>query len=289
MNSKKFNSKKVRGERIIYTASTFARQNLIYLQEIGQSEYLEPYESKRGILSSFLFCIVKKGSGRLIYHDITYELNSTNCILVNCDQDYTISSQDDLWELDWIHFNGISMKSIYDKFIERCGGPCFIATDALTLEKQHKVIFELAKSDSYVQDMELMSQLSILLTIVMEQCWNNAVSSKNNVDKSRWIDMQDFLIQHFQEEIHLDDLAIQYNLNKYYIVRKFKQLYGVTLNQYITNLRINHAKELLRFTDKTITQIAYESGYNDSAYFTRTFKKVEGISPTEFRKQWKTT
>ena len=93
MNSKSFNSKRVKGERVIYTASSFARQNLIYLQEIGKSEYLEPYESKRGKLSSFLFCIVKSGSGKLIYYDTTYELSTGDCIFVNCIQDYIISSK----------------------------------------------------------------------------------------------------------------------------------------------------------------------------------------------------
>ena len=50
----KFNSTRVKGKRVIYTASLFARQNLIYLQEIGSSEYLEAYSSNRGELSSYL-------------------------------------------------------------------------------------------------------------------------------------------------------------------------------------------------------------------------------------------
>lgn len=59
MSSTKFHIKRVQGERIIYTASLFAKQNLFYLQEIGYSQYLEPYISKRGELAYYFHGILK--------------------------------------------------------------------------------------------------------------------------------------------------------------------------------------------------------------------------------------
>lgn len=60
---------------------SFARENLIYLQEIGKSEYLEPYISQREILPSYLIFLVKSGAGKLICHDVAYELKTESCIL----------------------------------------------------------------------------------------------------------------------------------------------------------------------------------------------------------------
>ena len=287
MNSNTFSNSRVRGERIIYTASPFARQNLIYLQEIGKSEYLEPYESKRkGKLASYLFCIVKSGSGQLTYHDTTFVLNAGDCIFVNCRQDYTISSKDDLWQLDWVHFNGNSMELIYDKFIERCGGPCFNAVDFVAFEHQHSIIFKLLSVDSYVRDMEIMSELSKLLTMIMKQCWKNSTECKVGSSAKKWIPVKKYIDENYCQSISLEELSEKFTINKFYLTRKFKEEYGCTIYQYITNLRITAAKELLRFTDYNMTEVAMNLGFSDSAYFTRVFTNAVGISPLKFKKQW---
>lgn len=288
VSSNKFHNKRVQGERVIYTASLFAKQNLIYLQEIGTSKYLEPYISKRGDLTSYLFFIVKNGFGKLTYQDITYPLKRGNCAFVNCNMDYTISSEVDLWSLAWIHFNGSTMYSIYQKFVERCGSPCFSVEDPEFFLKYHKQIFEIAKSDSHVKDMELMSLLSILLTGIMSQCFQNTEGHEALSSQKKWISVRQYIEKNYSLNITLDDLAQKFSVNKYYLTRKFKETYGLTINQLVTNIRITHAKEFLRFSDMNMTEIAYKTGFNDSAYFTRVFKKAEGVSPSDFKKQWNT-
>ncbi|MCD7771357.1 MAG: AraC family transcriptional regulator, partial [Oscillospiraceae bacterium] len=70
--------------------------------------------------------------------------------------------------------------------------------------------------------------------------------------------------------------------------RNFKEIYGTSIGSYIQIVRIGKAKELLRFSTKTIEAIGSECGYDDKNYFSRVFKKVEGYSPSEFRKLWTT-
>ncbi|MBQ1349455.1 MAG: helix-turn-helix transcriptional regulator, partial [Ruminococcus sp.] len=62
--------------------------------------------------------------------------------------------------------------------------------------------------------------------------------------------------------------------------------YGITINAYISRKKITAAKQLLRFSDKSIEQIGFEIGISDTNYFTRLFKKIEGITPGEYRKWW---
>ena len=68
--------------------------------------------------------------------------------------------------------------------------------------------------------------------------------------------------------------------------RIFKDSYGFTVNKYILFKRITEAKRLLRFSAKNVDEIADSVGMNDANYFSRMFRKVEGMSPSEYRKRW---
>lgn len=94
------------------------------------------------------------------------------------------------------------------------------------------------------------------------------------------------LNEHYTEKISLDELAVLFFINKYYLTKIFKETYGTTINSYIIAKRITRAKQMLRFTDKTLEEIAGSVGMNGGNYFSRMFKKIEGISPREYRKQW---
>ena len=63
-------------------------------------------------------------------------------------------------------------------------------------------------------------------------------------------------------------------------------VYGTTVNNYLISKRITRAKQLLRFTDMTVDEVSVAVGMGDANYFSRMFRKVEGISPREYRKQW---
>ena len=65
----------------------------------------------------------------------------------------------------------------------------------------------------------------------------------------------------------------------------FSQETGQTFKEYLTELRIQKAKELLRSTPERATDIAYQVGYNDPHYFSAAFKKKTGLSPTEYRQK----
>ena len=84
----------------------------------------------------------------------------------------------------------------------------------------------------------------------------------------------------------MDVLANQFFISKFYLTRVFKEQYGVSINTYVQNRRITKAKQMLRFTDKRLEDIGYQCGLGASHYFSRIFKQVEGITPSEFREKW---
>jgi AraC-like DNA-binding protein len=94
----------------------------------------------------------------------------------------------------------------------------------------------------------------------------------------------DFLDKHYHEPIHTEQLAVMANISKYHFCRLFKQLTGKSAGDYIQQLRINNAIILLREGELNITEIALASGFNDTNYFCRIFKKYQKLSPSQFRK-----
>ena len=99
-------------------------------------------------------------------------------------------------------------------------------------------------------------------------------------------EIKDYLDAHYGEKITLDALAEQFYINKFYLTRVFKEQFGQTVTGYLMQLRITQAKRLLRFSDKNIETIAQECGMSDANYFSRIFKKVEGTTPGQYRRQW---
>jgi len=85
--------------------------------------------------------------------------------------------------------------------------------------------------------------------------------------------------------LSLNEVAAQVNLSPSYFSAVFSQENGETFRDYLTRVRIERAKELLRTTNLKCFEVAYQSGYSDPHYFSYIFRKNTGISPQQFRLQ----
>jgi YesN/AraC family two-component response regulator len=94
-----------------------------------------------------------------------------------------------------------------------------------------------------------------------------------------------YINAHYYQEISLSYLSDTFAFSKYHLCRCFKKYTGYTINEYITQLRIEQARELLRTTSLSAYQIGAIVGIPDDNYFYRLFRKQVGISPHRYRKQ----
>ncbi|MBW7457317.1 AraC family transcriptional regulator [Paenibacillus sepulcri] len=97
----------------------------------------------------------------------------------------------------------------------------------------------------------------------------------------------EYILRHITEDIDVHDLIELYGKGKTYFYTNFKHAVGVTPNQFIHRLRMQIAMYLLKTTNKSVTDIAFECGYNSIHYFNKHFKQYRDISPREFRNQTK--
>ena len=313
----------VSSERILYTPSAFVRSALLHLQEIGSLSALSPHTSQRSGLSSYLFFTVVSGSGKLEYNGRKYDLHPGSCVFIDCELPYShTTNPDDLWSLRWVHFNGPSMASVYGKYIERGGQPVFFmkkvgeepqisVNEEAQSEGQNgedstfgvekgtpgdssefdritslwtSLMFAAGSSD-YMRDMKINELLSGLILCIMEKSWHPEERRKAPKRASVRV-VKEYLDTNYRERIILDDLSRIYFIDKYYLAKSFRAEYGQTITAYINNLRITKAKQLLRFTNKTVEEIGAEVGIGNPAYFSRIFKEIEGVGPRKYREQW---
>ena len=126
----------------------------------------------------------------------------------------------------------------------------------------------------------------IILLQFIHELWKkgfiveNDTTGRNTVEK----EMISYIQQNYTGKILLREFGEQFHLSEKYISRYFKEHFHITLSQYVTYLRLEHAKQMLQETDISVTEVAMQSGYQNISYFIRSFKKSYGVSPLKYRK-----
>ena len=269
----------VSSDRVLYTPSSFARSALLYLQEIGTLQALRAHTSSRQGLQSCLFFTVSAGEGSLSYDGREYGLKPGDCVFIDCRKPYSHTTGENLWTLRWCHFYGPTVSNIYEKYVERGGRPVFRPPEISPF------LEGLASGSDFIRDMRINEALNRLCTLVMAESWHPEESPRA-VKKRSVLDVKDYLDRNYRSRITLEELSARFFIDKYYLVKVFKEQFGCSINTYLLDLRITRAKQLLRFSDRSLEEIGEECGLGSPQYFSRQFKKVEGISPSRYRSQW---
>lgn len=143
-----------------------------------------------------------------------------------------------------------------------------------------------AKNDESVSKITTQVRTKIILLQFIIEMWKkgfvieNDTSGRNIVEK----EMVSYIQQNFTGKISLREFGEQFHLSEKYISRYFKEHFHITLSQYVTYLRLEHAKQLLQDTDIPVTDVAMQSGYQNVSYFIRSFQKAYAVSPLKYRK-----
>lgn len=136
------------------------------------------------------------------------------------------------------------------------------------------------------------SGINIFKNINMLKKHSKIINAKkhagNIIDKQQlFSEISDYIGKHFTENITLNDIAAKIGFNPAYFSSLFKQYYGINFVDYITDIRIKAAKDLLVGTDLKISSIPARIGLSDFSNFSKRFKIETGYSPSEYRKKYR--
>lgn len=271
--------------KIINTPSKQAKETFFYVQEVGRIGILTPHRSKREKLDSYLFVMVEKGTGHLVYNQISYELHAGDCFYIDCNQTYEQgSSTDDPWTISWVHFHGATSPLYYNLFHQNeC--PVFTPVEPQPIHAILENLLHKTNSKNANSELECSLHLTELLTLSL-----NARKATETTDSPMALKCQHvktYIDQNYTNPINLNHLANEFYVSKFYLTREFKRIYGQSIVDYVISQRITLAKQLLRYTNGSINEVALECGFHDQGYFNKQFKKMEHITGSEYRRQWR--
>lgn len=230
----------------------------------------------------FLYCV--HGEGNVTCDTANIHMNKGDTVIINARQLHAVSSDSDvkyhclIIDKSFFKDNGIDVEDLtFKQHI------CDIKTGAYV--ERISEFFTFDKSLFSVAETRL-----AVLDFIVYICKNFSVQSKNESKKiskshAAVLDAVEFINTNFTQKLTLEELSAKAGFSKYHFTRIFKENTGFTVIEHINAIRCENARHLLRETQKPISEICFECGFDSPSYFAKAFSKLFGLLPSEYRKK----
>jgi len=265
----------------IYPNNPQVRQLPLYLVGIGGSEYQGHVNRPEGYYWNQLLYSVK-GQGCLKTETNTVTLSEGWFFFLPNGVPHEYYPLTETWEVRWVVFDGYAWPQI-TKELGLTRPICIKPDDCSGLEKIYNKMFVAQKTDKVFGDHTCSGLIYDYLLEFYRQVTNK--STAGGTDKSELLmPVLNYIDDHFHEDFSMTVLAELAGVSSQHLCRIFKETMHMRPTEYLTYRRLGEAKNLLRHTDTPIAEIGIKCGFPDAGYFSTVFKRYEGMSPAEFRK-----
>ena len=156
------------------------------------------------------------------------------------------------------------------------------------IPKPEKVVILMKQLQDIVKSKYPSITLDAMSTSILTELYGQLslvppVESYTENQKQIYYDIMDYVKTNISRNIKISEIAAAFGYNEKYISHRFVEICGIPLKQYILKTKVEQANYMLTDTNKSIAEIAKELGYPDSHNFSRTYKKITGLSPSEYR------
>ena len=259
-----------------YAPSKLARDYWLYPLCAGDFVYQPGYHLERASYDSWLLEVILGGEAEIESEGKRFYARAGDAVLLDCHKPHGYGSSKG-WRALWVHFDGVSARGYAEWIAAR--GPVIQSARAGEARRCIQGVYSLLADPSPEKEAEM----ALLLTQALTALRPIPESEKNGGRQAALGAIIAHLNQHPGREPSIAEMARQASMSEYHFIRVFTQTTGATPRQYIIASRMNHAKYLLAHTDETVAAVAAEAGYASESMFCLTFKKTQGITPTEYR------
>jgi AraC-like DNA-binding protein len=207
-------------------------------------------------------------------------LNFDYGVKTNCEQ-VVVQMKEDFLGKDFLHIPELSaVQSLFEK--AKSGLSFYGRTKELVGERLKRI----SDLDHFEQLLNLLSIFQILATTAEVEILHSRPLANQSLgrEQERMNAIYRFVEEHYQQQIDLREVAALAHLSIAAFCRYFKKITRMTFTEFVNQYRINQAKNML-LQDRNVTEACYESGFENLSYFNKTFKKLAGENPSQFRKR----
>jgi AraC-like DNA-binding protein len=148
-------------------------------------------------------------------------------------------------------------------------------------------VYEEMQAKKACYEMIVRSHIIEVLGLLLRYFPHQVKETSRNTSSVKGKELVQFALHYIEtnytKNISLNGVASYLGISENYLSRLFNQLTGQTFRTYLNNIRLGHAQKLLSSTEKSIIDIAFESGFNSLRTFNRVYKSTKGIVPSDYR------
>ncbi|NJD01179.1 MAG: AraC family transcriptional regulator [Ruminiclostridium sp.] len=237
----------------------------------------------------FLIHYVLAGKGKYCFDDKVYYLQKGQGFLI-CPGKITYYQADleDPWTYTWVGFHGLKAEAYLKEALLTEGNPIFTYDKDDSMAKCFTEMIA-AKKCQKARGIRALGYLYVFLSQLVEECANDRFidypSNRKEIYLRKTIE---FIEMNYSRKIAINDIAGYIGLDRSYLGSIFKQKLNTSLQDFLINYRINKGCELMKNENLAVGDIARSVGYEDPLLFSKTFRKIKGMPPREYRKRYHT-
>ncbi|PXA04289.1 hypothetical protein DDZ13_07075 [Coraliomargarita sinensis] len=232
-------------------------------------------------VKQWILIFVNEGKGWYASEGRTHELGANEVLLLPPRRSHCYGADAKApWSIFWFHFEGRGPEELLDWIIAKPEPQTIVCRSPDTLRRQFHSILS-AVERGYHEHTLL--ELSRVLINVLTLLHRNPISEPNDMRLERIEATMDQMRRDIGRPRTLRDYASTSGLSVSQFSHLFKQHTGISPMNYQTEIRMQRACEFLDTTSSSIKDVAWRLGYDDPLYFSRTFKKCTGLSPSQYR------
>ncbi|GAA0682979.1 MmsAB operon transcriptional regulator MmsR [Marinobacterium maritimum] len=256
----------------------------LYPLGIGYYQLARGHEMRREQHDDFLLIYCLEGSGRVEFGTRGKRRiirPGDLLVLPRGTPHHYWTDHKDPWSIYWIHFDGSLSQTFVDQLAIDPQSPLLSLGIHSRLVADFEAVLDMRQArhhlGSYLHSANQLRQLMTHIALLRPL-------AKLQQDEALDLEKVHSLMQaRLHEQLDVETLAAAVSLSKYHFIKKYKTLTGTTPINHFIQLKIERACHLLDVTNKGIKEIAWAVGYEDAYYFSRIFRKMMGISPTQYR------
>ncbi|MCA2016653.1 helix-turn-helix domain-containing protein [Vibrio tritonius] len=229
--------------------------------------------------------IVSKGAGQHVLNDHVTNLAQNYICYISPKDRHLFDQVEDLYLTNILYRkNLLSYSPLLKQLLPH--GPNDSPSWYISTETMRRVQPLLKQLDNECRrptiDAKVMTEV-LFQQLVVELARGRLTARSNNETDNKILNVIDWIQNNYAQDMSVGEIAEQFHLSSRTLSRHIKQVTNLSFNNYVHRVRINHAMNLLSYSDKSVTDIAFEVGYKDSNYFSTKFKRFTKQTPSDFR------